>query len=130
MRLLLHHPPHAPNEQGGNKAQGKHSDEIFLLSLMMLGPVIASLPPVTLSELFHWVLWVSLGLMVALVSGLVLFLVYLVWSWPKSPEVKPMRAVAFKPELVPPKLDTIVIGSGSGGSTCSNLLAQHILLRT
>lgn len=124
MRLLIHHPPHAPNEQGGQKAHAKHSDEIFLLTLMMLVPVIASLPPVSLSTLLNWVLWLSLGLMVSLVSGLVLFLAYLVWSWPKSREVNPMRAVAFKPDLVPPKLDTIVIGSGSGGSTCSNLLAQ------
>ena len=34
------------------------------------------------------------------------------------------RADRFRPEKVPPNLDTIVIGSGSGGSTAANLLAQ------
>lgn len=34
------------------------------------------------------------------------------------------RADRFRPEKIPPNLDTIVIGSGSGGSTVANLLAQ------
>ena len=38
--------------------------------------------------------------------------------------IHPQRASPFSPELVPPKLDTIVIGSGSGGCACANLLAQ------
>ena len=35
-----------------------------------------------------------------------------------------MRASPFSPEKIPNNLDTIVIGSGSGGSSCSNILAQ------
>jgi len=38
--------------------------------------------------------------------------------------VIPIRASAFSPDKVPSNLDTIVIGSGSGGSTAANLLAQ------
>ena len=54
----------------------------------------------------------------------IIFIFYLS-SWPaKKAHVKPRRASPFKPELVPPKIDTIVIGSGSGGCTCANLLAQ------
>ena len=34
------------------------------------------------------------------------------------------RADRFRPEKIPSNLDTIVIGSGSGGSTVANLLAQ------
>ena len=39
-------------------------------------------------------------------------------------DIKPIRASTFSTELVPEKLDTIVIGSGSGGCACANLLAQ------
>jgi all-trans-retinol 13,14-reductase len=39
-------------------------------------------------------------------------------------DIKPIRASTFSPELVPDKIDTIVIGSGSGGCACANLLAQ------
>lgn len=35
-----------------------------------------------------------------------------------------MRASRFSPDKIPENLDTIVIGSGSGGSSCSNILAQ------
>ncbi|KAL7530459.1 hypothetical protein ACHAXR_003509, partial [Thalassiosira sp. AJA248-18] len=38
--------------------------------------------------------------------------------------VKAIRASHFSPDKVPSNLDTIVIGSGSGGSSCSNILAQ------
>ncbi|KAL7547622.1 hypothetical protein ACHAWF_010903 [Thalassiosira exigua] len=45
--------------------------------------------------------------------------------WPgRDAKVTPIRASPFSPEQVPENLDTIVIGSGSGGSSCSNILAQ------
>ena len=45
--------------------------------------------------------------------------------WPgKDVTLKPVRASPFSPTKVPKNLDTIVIGSGSGGSSCSNVLAQ------
>mmetsp|Transcript_17978 Transcript_17978/g.22003 ORF Transcript_17978/g.22003 Transcript_17978/m.22003 type:complete len:448 (+) Transcript_17978:63-1406(+) len=55
------------------------------------------------------------------------FVSFLVWffHWPgRDVKVIPIRASQFTPSLVPDKLDTIVIGSGSGGCACSNLLAQ------
>ena len=51
------------------------------------------------------------------------FVVYLI-TFPKLRTILPRRASHFRPELVPTNLDTIVIGSGSGGSCCANLLAQ------
>ena len=45
--------------------------------------------------------------------------------WPgRNVKLRPIRASKFAPHLVPDNLDTIVIGSGSGGSSCSNILAQ------
>lgn len=49
--------------------------------------------------------------------------------WParniKARDIHPIRASSFRPDLVPPpNIDTIVIGSGSGGCACANLLAQ------
>jgi hypothetical protein len=55
-----------------------------------------------------------------LISGVVLWL----FHWPHQPKIQPVRASKFRPELVPENIDTIVIGSGSGGCACSNLLAQ------
>lgn len=52
---------------------------------------------------------------------------FLIWflRWPgNNVKVTQTRASRFSPELIPPKLDTIVIGSGSGGCACSNILAQ------
>ena len=47
------------------------------------------------------------------------------FRWPgRRVNVKPTRASRFSPDKIPPKLDTIVIGSGSGGCACGNLLAQ------
>jgi len=53
-------------------------------------------------------------------------------SWPASRAIRTaddlkrrvVRASAFRPELVPASVDTVVIGSGSGGCACANLLAQ------
>ena len=121
MRILVHHPHGGANER---KIEGGHSEEYFFLSFLMLVPVIASLPPANVQLLLNWMLWIALGLLGTVTTGLVLFLLYVAWSWPKSRKVQSMRAVAFQPDLVPTSLDTIVIGSGSGGSTCSSLLAQ------
>ena len=67
-------------------------------------------------------LWIFLFL-TTILPAFVLFL-YVAWPRKKVRKVHPVRACAFRPELVPPKLDTIVIGSGSGGCACANLLAQ------
>jgi all-trans-retinol 13,14-reductase len=59
--------------------------------------------------------------LVCLVGG------FLAWflTWPaKNVRVKEMRACSFRPENVPKRIDTIVVGSGIGGLTCANLLAQ------
>ena len=46
-------------------------------------------------------------------------------QWPgQDVKVNPVRASRFSPKLIPQKLDAIVIGSGSGGCACANLLAQ------
>jgi all-trans-retinol 13,14-reductase len=63
--------------------------------------------------------WLLLFLFIAAAS--------LTWflRWPGSKvKVIPTRASRFSPDLVPPNLDTIVIGSGSGGCACGNILAQ------
>ncbi|KAL7548451.1 hypothetical protein ACHAWF_011744 [Thalassiosira exigua] len=44
--------------------------------------------------------------------------------WPRPRPVQIRRADRFRQDKIPPNLDTIVIGSGSGGSTVANLLAQ------
>ena len=46
------------------------------------------------------------------------------WPGRRVSKIHPMRASNFHPDLVPKNLDTIVIGSGSGGCACANLLAQ------
>jgi all-trans-retinol 13,14-reductase len=56
----------------------------------------------------------------ALLAALVIYVV----TFPASRPVQSRRADKFHPSKVPPNLDTIVIGSGSGGSTVANLLAQ------
>lgn len=127
MKFHIGHP--TPAAKGPRKSspqhQHHHYDELMLLTFMMMAPVIAALPPIQFHQLLHSSLWVLLGLFIGLVLTTTLFLAYVILSWPKARNVQPMRAVAFKPELIPKqRLDTIVIGSGSGGSTCSNLLAQ------
>ena len=124
MRLHIWHPPAEANENGG-KGGHHRGDEIFLLLVLMMGPVIASLPTLSLSALLRGALWTLLALLVATTAICIFLVAYLIYSWPSPRTINPMRAVAFQPELVPKgKFDTIVIGSGSGGSTCSNLLAQ------
>jgi all-trans-retinol 13,14-reductase len=67
--------------------------------------------------------FVPLWALVPLVA-IVLFLIWF-FQWPaRKVEIHPIRASSFKPELVPKFIDSIVIGSGSGGCACANLLAQ------
>jgi all-trans-retinol 13,14-reductase len=80
---------------------------------MLLIDQLLSLP---LLSFFFW-------LSVLVLVGFVGFLFYLT-RFPECRTIIPRRASHFRPELVPDNLDTIVIGSGSGGSCCSNLLAQ------
>jgi len=64
-----------------------------------------------------------LPIAIVLASAFICFL--FLARWPaKNVKIKPLRASSFRPELVPSKIDTIVIGSGSGGCACANLLAQ------
>ena len=64
------------------------------------------------------------GLLFTVLLGL-LFLRWLThWPGRDVKTIHPVRASPFSPELVPDKVDTIVIGSGSGGCACANLLAQ------
>lgn len=51
-------------------------------------------------------------------------LIIYILSFPTPRPVQSRRADKFHPSKVPKNLDTIVIGSGSGGSTVANLLAQ------
>jgi NAD(P)-binding Rossmann-like domain len=63
--------------------------------------------------------WLLLLLVVA--GSLVAWLMH----WPGSNvKLKISRASPFSPHLVPSSVDTIVIGSGSGGCACANILAQ------
>ena len=77
----------------------------------------------TLPSITHTLARNFFALCTILLAPLALF-VFFVTRWPKPRPVEPRRAIAFRPSAVPDKIDTIVIGSGSGGSTCANLLAQ------
>ena len=55
---------------------------------------------------------------------LVFTFLFYITRWPKPRPIQSRRADRFRPEKIPSNLDTIVIGSGSGGSTVANLLAQ------
>ena len=118
MRLLFRHPDAPANVDHNPKATWRQHEELMLL--MILAPIVVSLPSVSFALIWQWLLKSLLMSVVVLVS----FLTYVVFSWPKTQTVQPMRALAFQPDLIPKKLDTIVIGSGSGGSTCCSLLAQ------
>ena len=89
---------------------------MFILSaLPPIGPLVAPLAPITLL-LPHWT--------IVLFFTLATFYLWLSY-WPgRHAKVIPIRASPFSPDKVPAKLDTIVIGSGSGGSSCANILAQ------
>lgn len=80
-----------------------------------LGPLMTPLAPV-IFLLPYW----------TFIVAFILFTIYLWLShWPgKYVKISPRRADKFSPEKVPKNLDTIVIGSGSGGSSCANILAQ------
>jgi len=49
---------------------------------------------------------------------------FYITRWPSPRPVQSRRADRFRASKVPTHLDTIVIGSGSGGSAAANLLAQ------
>jgi hypothetical protein len=88
---------------------------LFFLTVPPIGPLITPLAPIALL-LPNWTI-----LLVFIFATFYLWLSH----WPgKKVKVTPMRASPFSPEKVPKNLDTIVIGSGSGGSSCSNILAQ------
>jgi hypothetical protein len=63
-----------------------------------------------------------------LLTLFILIAAFFLWlsHWPGRAlkEINFERASKFDPDLVPENLDTIVIGSGSGGCACANLLAQ------
>ena len=85
------------------------------MPLPILPPILSSLAPVALF-VPPWllILFISTGLFY-----------FWVTNWPGTKvKVKPMKASKFDANKVPCNLDTIVIGSGSGGSSCSNILAQ------
>ena len=82
---------------------------------LQLGPLMSPLAPILLL-LPHWTI-----ILVFVFAALYLWLS----QWPgKNVKVTPIRASRFSADKVPENIDTIVIGSGSGGSSCSNILAQ------
>ena len=84
---------------------------------MMLPPVILPLLPFFITSWWIIALLVVLGLSIR-------------WfcRWPGNEvTLQPVRASQYTPDMTLPddkSLDTIVIGSGSGGCACANLLAQ------
>ena len=88
------------------------------------GPLDVDIPvPLAL----HWTSPTS-GVILILLCLAICVAVCIDWlfSWPtRRIPLKPERASAFAPHLVPTSgIDTIVIGSGSGGCAAANLLAQ------
>jgi hypothetical protein len=76
-----------------------------------------AIPLLSTLKIFHLGLALSLLLLVPIWFWLT--------NWPGNKKtIDAIRASPFHPVYVPEKLDTIVIGSGSGGSACGNLLAQ------
>jgi len=89
--------------------------------------LLTSLPPLTgplLSPLMAPITVLLPQWVLIILFAVIPFYVWLSY-WPgRHAKVIPIRASAFSPDKVPSNLDTIVIGSGSGGSSCSNILAQ------
>ena len=77
----------------------------YVIPLATLVPIYALLPLIALAVFARWF-----------------------FHWPaRRLEVHPVRASPFKlddPSVTTKKFDSIVIGSGSGGCACANLLAQ------
>jgi hypothetical protein len=118
MTLLRDIPPAAG--EAVEKAEIKKSKywyegELFLLVLTLSAPVVVTHP--------YFVLRCGIYALGATLFLFIVLLAYISW-WPTPREIQAERATTFAPEKVPTHIDTIVIGSGSGGSTCSNLLAQ------
>ncbi len=89
--------------------------------------LLASLPPLTGSLLSPLMAPITVLLPQWVLIILFAVIPFYLWLsyWPgRHAKLVPIRASAFSPDKVPSNLDTIVIGSGSGGSSCSNILAQ------
>jgi all-trans-retinol 13,14-reductase len=81
-------------------------------------------PPMLLSVMATLPFWVWIVAMPFVAFG-----TWMLWPLPSSKispeELHPIRASPFHPDRVPKgNIDTIVIGSGSGGCAVANLLAQ------
>lgn len=89
--------------------------------------LLTSIPPITgplLSPLLAPITVLLPQWMLIIIFAIIPFYMWLSY-WPgRKAKVVPIRASAFSPDKVPSNLDTIVIGSGSGGTSCSNILAQ------
>ena len=87
--------------------------------------LLTSIPPITgpiLSPLMAPITVLLPQWMLIILFAIIPFYMWLSY-WPgRKAKVVPIRASAFSPDKVPSNLDTIVIGSGSGGSSC--ILAQ------
>lgn len=73
--------------------------------------------------------WMDVSLLPYYVLVLSLLALTILWYKMRRKEIDPNlikfeRASHFRPEAVPKKIDTIVIGSGPGACACANLLAQ------
>ena len=94
--------------------QYRRHDELYLLLLLSV-PIVSTNPRQLLMYSAY-----ALGVILLVL----LFLMLYSLRWPKARKIQVLRASAFQPDAVPKNLDTIVIGSGSGGSACANLLAK------
>lgn len=102
---------HYPSKQSSH--QKSHINNT--MPIPILPPILSSLAPVALF-VPPWLLILSICL-----GAFYSYLTY----WPgRHVKVLPRRASPFSPDKVPANLDTVVIGSGSGGSSCANILAQ------